>query len=90
MHYFGEEREPMRDAGAGVRQVYTTGQVAKMLNVHTRTVCKWVDAGRLRGYRVPGSRDRRVPREALLAFLADAGLPAPAGLAGDVSEGEVA
>jgi two-component system, OmpR family, response regulator RpaA len=64
-----------------MRQVFTTGQVAKMLMVAPRTVSKWFDAGRLRGYRIPGSQDRRIPREALLKFLGDNGLPVPAELA---------
>jgi excisionase family DNA binding protein len=65
-----------------MRQVFTTGQVARMLNVHARTVSKWFDAGRLRGYRVPGSQDRRIPREALVAFLTDHGIGLPPDLTG--------
>jgi excisionase family DNA binding protein len=54
--------------------VYTTGQVAELLQVAPRTVVKWFDSGRLPGYRVPGSADRRIPRESLLRFLRDNGL----------------
>ncbi len=50
-------------------QVYTTGQVAKICNVSANTVSKWFDSGLLRGYRVPDSRDRRIPREHLIRFL---------------------
>jgi two-component system, OmpR family, response regulator RpaA len=60
-----------------MRETFTTGQVAKMIHVHTRTVAKWMDQGKLRGYRMPGSQARRVPREALLAFLNEYGLAIP-------------
>ena len=37
-------------------KVFTTGQVAKICKVAPRTVSKWFDSGRLRGYRIPGSQ----------------------------------
>ena len=37
---------------------------------------KWFDSGRLRGYRIPGSQDRRIPREQLIRFLKENGMPA--------------
>lgn len=55
--------------------VLTTGEVARICHVAPRTVSKWFDSGRLKGYRVPGSPDRRVPRENLVAFLAANGMP---------------
>jgi excisionase family DNA binding protein len=57
------------------KRVFTTGQVAKLCKVAPRTVCKWFDAGKLRGYRIPGSQDRRVPRDNLLRFLRENGMP---------------
>jgi excisionase family DNA binding protein len=57
------------------RKVFTTGQVAKICKVAPRTVSKWFDSGRLRGYRIPGSQDRRIPREALIRFLKEYGMP---------------
>ena len=53
---------------------YTTGQVAKICGVAPRTVSKWFDSGKLRGWRIPGSQDRRVPREELFKFLRTHGL----------------
>jgi DNA-binding response OmpR family regulator len=38
-------------------------------------VSKWFDSGRLRGYRIPGSQDRRIPREHLIRFLKEHGMP---------------
>ena len=56
-------------------KVFTTGQVAKICKVAPRTVSKWFDSGRLRGYRIPGSQDRRIPREYLIRFLKEHGMP---------------
>ncbi len=50
-------------------KVFTTGQVAKICKVAPRTVSKWFDSGRLKGYRIPGSQDRRIPREYLIKFF---------------------
>src|SRR5262249_14744586 len=36
-----------------MKKVFTTGQVAKICKVAPRTVSKWFDSGRLRGYRIP-------------------------------------
>jgi len=41
------------------KDVLTTGQVAQICNVAPRTVTKWFDSGRLKGYRIPGSKDRK-------------------------------
>lgn len=50
-------------------KVFTTGQVAKICGVATRTVSKWFDSGKLKGFRIPGSRDRRIPEKELRKFL---------------------
>jgi excisionase family DNA binding protein len=57
------------------KEVLTTGDVARACHVAPRTVSKWFDTGRLRGYRIPGSRDRRIPTEHLLAFMRANGIP---------------
>ena len=51
------------------RNVFTTGEVAKVCNVAPRTVSKWFDAKLLKGYRIPGSKDRRIPIPELVAFM---------------------
>ncbi len=56
-------------------KVLTTGQIARICNVAPRTVSKWFDMGQLRGYRIPGSRDRRVPLDQLLRFLKAHNMP---------------
>ena len=55
--------------------VFTTGQIARVCHVAPRTATKWIDSGVLKGYRLPGSRDRRVTRADLLRFLTEHGMP---------------
>ncbi len=54
---------------ANRKDVLTTGEVARICHVAPRTVSKWVDTGELNGYRIPGSRDRRIPLDQLIAFM---------------------
>ncbi|MFG0331278.1 MAG: response regulator [Phycisphaerales bacterium] len=57
------------------KDVLTTGEVAKICNVAPRTVSKWFDSGQLKGYRIPGSKDRRIPLNALIKFMKAHGIP---------------
>ena len=57
------------------RDVLTTGEVAKICNVASRTVSKWFDSGQLRGYRIPGSKDRRIPVSSLVRFMKSHNIP---------------
>lgn len=73
-------RSPPRDTAHvigenSMKTIFTTGQVAKICKVAPRTVSKWFDSGRLRGYRIPGSQDRRIPRDHLIRFLKEHGMP---------------
>lgn len=52
----------------------TTGDVAKVFNVHPSTVIEWADKGQLASFRTPGGQ-RRFRREDVDAFLRE---PAPA------------
>lgn len=47
----------------------TSGDVAKLFNVHPSTVIEWADSGRLAFFRTPGGQ-RRFRREDVEAFLA--------------------
>jgi len=58
-----------------LKDVLTTGEVAKICNVAPRTVSKWFDTGKLRGYRIPGSKDRRIPLPQLIRFMRAHGIP---------------
>ena len=57
------------------KDILTTGEVAKICNVAPRTVSKWFDSGQLRGYRIPGSKDRRIPLTALIKFMKQHQIP---------------
>lgn len=57
--------------------VWSTGQIAAMAKCAARTVSKWIDSGKLHGYRIPHSKDRRVTSEDLIAFFRDNGIPIP-------------
>ena len=58
-----------------MKDVLTTGEVARLCGVAPRTVSKWFDTGQLRGYKIPGSRDRRIPRDTLIRFMRAHGIP---------------
>jgi excisionase family DNA binding protein len=60
------------------KDVLTTGQVAQICNVAPRTVTKWFDSGQLKGYRIPGSRDRRIPTGELIRFMKAHSIPTDA------------
>lgn len=55
-------------------QVLTTKQVATILKVSSRTVTKWYDSGRLKGYRIPGSQALRFPLENVVNFCKQHGM----------------
>lgn len=57
------------------RSVYTTGEVADICKVSQQTVIRCFDNGRLKGFRVPGSRFRRIPRESLIQFMQENNIP---------------
>jgi excisionase family DNA binding protein len=58
-----------------MKRTFTPGEIAKICSVAPRTVSKWFDSGLLRGYRIPGSKERRIPREQLIKFLKEHGMP---------------
>ena len=51
------------------KQVFTTGEAAEVCKVSQQTIIRCFDSGRLQGFRVPGSRFRRIPRPELLRFM---------------------
>jgi len=58
-----------------MKTVFTTGEAADICKVSQQTIIRCFDAGRLKGFRVPGSKFRRIPRDALLQFMKDNGIP---------------
>jgi excisionase family DNA binding protein len=53
----------------GGKQVFTTGEAAEICKVSQQTIIRCFDSGRLQGFRVPGSKFRRIPRAELLRFM---------------------
>jgi excisionase family DNA binding protein len=58
-----------------MKTVFTTGEAADVCKVSQQTIIRCFDNGRLKGFRVPGSRFRRIPREALMVFMKENGIP---------------
>jgi excisionase family DNA binding protein len=61
-----------------MKTVFTTGEAAKICKVSQQTIIRCFDNGQLKGFRVPGSRFRRIPREALYKFMKDNNIPTDA------------
>ncbi|MGI9013256.1 MAG: response regulator [Phycisphaerales bacterium] len=61
--------------GLARKQVFTTGEAAEVCKVSQQTIIRCFDAGRLTGFRVPGSRFRRIPRADLLRFMHNNDIP---------------
>jgi len=57
------------------KDVFTTGEAARICNVSQQTIIRCFDRGRLRGFRVPGSRFRRIPRGSLIEFMRNNKIP---------------
>lgn len=61
-----------------IKTVFTTGEAAKICKVSQQTIIRCFDSGQLKGFRVPGSRFRRIPRDQLFAFMKNNGIPTDA------------
>ncbi|MGA2324467.1 MAG: response regulator [Sedimentisphaerales bacterium] len=58
-----------------MKELFTTGEAAEICRVSQQTIIRCFDAGRLEGFRVPGSRFRRIPRESLMKFMKGNSIP---------------
>ncbi len=58
-----------------MKDLFTTGEAAEICRVSQQTIIRCFDAGRLEGFRVPGSRFRRIPRQHLIKFMKDNNIP---------------
>ena len=61
-----------------MKTVFTTGEAAKICKVSQQTIIRCFDSGQLKGFRVPGSRFRRIPRDILYKFMKENGIPTDA------------
>jgi len=57
------------------KSVFTTGEAAEICKISQQTVIRCFDSGRLTGFRVPGSKFRRIPREELIRFMRANSIP---------------
>lgn len=81
-----DSEDPLRLAAPSARErgglqmktVFTTGEAAKICKVSQQTIIRCFDSGQLKGFRVPGSRFRRIPRDQLYLFMRDNGIPTDA------------
>jgi len=58
-----------------MKDLFTTGEAAEVCRVSQQTIIRCFDAGRLEGFRVPGSRFRRIPRQSLVKFMKENKIP---------------
>ena len=58
------------------KEFLTSIEVAELLGVHQTTVIRWMDAGKLAGYRTPGGHRRFAP-EVVRTFMVEYGIPDP-------------
>ncbi|MHC4190303.1 MAG: response regulator [Planctomycetota bacterium] len=58
-----------------MKDLFTTGEAADVCKVSQQTIIRCFDAGRLEGFRVPGSKFRRIPRQSLIKFMKDNNIP---------------
>jgi len=58
-----------------VKSLFTTGEAAKICKVSQQTIIRCFDSGKLQGFKVPGSKFRRIPRENLIKFMKENNIP---------------
>jgi excisionase family DNA binding protein len=58
-----------------MKDLYTTGEVADLCKVSQQTIIRCFDTGKVDGFRVPGSKFRRIPRQSLIKFMKAHNIP---------------
>jgi len=58
-----------------MKELFTTGEAARICKVSQQTIIRCFDSGRLEGFRVPGSKFRRIPHQSLLKFMKENNIP---------------
>jgi excisionase family DNA binding protein len=58
-----------------MKDLLTTGEAAEICKVSQQTIIRCFDAGRLEGFRIPGSKFRRIPRQSLIKFMKENNIP---------------
>ncbi len=62
-------------AQIATKKIFTTGEAAALCKVSQQTIIRCFDSGRLTGFRVPGSKFRRIPRDELIRFMRANSIP---------------
>ncbi len=57
------------------KKIFTTGEAAQIYKVSQQTIIRCFASGRLQGFRVPGSKFRRIPRDELIRFMKTNSIP---------------
>lgn len=58
-----------------MKELFTTGEAAEVCKVSQQTIIRCFDSGRVEGFRVPGSKFRRIPRKSLIKFMKENKIP---------------
>lgn len=58
--------------------IFTTGEVTYLCHVSQQTIIRCFENGSLKGFRIPGSRFRRIPWKHLYAFMKENNIPTDA------------
>lgn len=58
-----------------MKELFTTGEAADICRISQQTIIRCFDSGRLEGFRVPGSKFRRIPRLSLIKFMKENSIP---------------
>ncbi len=61
----------VNSAATTFERAFTTKETALILGFSVRTISKLFDAGKIKGFRIPGGRDRRIPSQQLKRFIAE-------------------
>jgi excisionase family DNA binding protein len=69
------QRDLAKKEGKRMKDLFSTGEAAEICRVSQQTIIRCFDSGRLEGFRVPGSRFRRIPRQSLIKFMKDNNIP---------------
>src|SRR4030042_389793 len=64
-----------KEGSRKMKDLFTTGEAADICRVSQQTIIRCFDSGRLEGFRVPGSRFRRIPRQSLVKFMRENKIP---------------
>ena len=58
-----------------MKDLFTTGEAAQICKVSQQTIIRCFDSGRVEGFRIPGSKFRRIPRQKLIKFMRENNIP---------------